>query len=176
MATPPSSLLPSFCSPALSNVLCYAPPSREVTAWSQGTPKIDPLSRPSSYRTKVFGLAHGYLFPSRKPRRIPIKFTTVAPLVKNNLHRRLEHCVNMEDTFSTIPPPGEVHDCRVVVGCDIFLIVAHWSPNATPNLALKTTCGGLEWKGELSIVQIGKYVPFYRCFKTPSAVNAAVSR
>ena len=35
------------------------------------------------------------------------------------------------------------------------------------NLALKTACGGSEWKGELSIVQIDKHVSFYRRFKTP---------
>jgi len=69
-----------------------------------------------------------------------------------------------------------VHDCRVIVGRDVFLIVAHWLPDAIPNLALKAACGGLEWKGELSIVQIGRYVPFYKRFKTPSAVNTAISR
>ena len=82
----------------------------------------------------------------------------------------------MEEVFSIAPSPRDVHDCRVVVGRDVFLIVAHWLPNAIHNLALKTACGGLEWKGELSIVQIGKFVPFYKRFKTPSAVNTAVSR
>lgn len=82
----------------------------------------------------------------------------------------------MEETFSTNPAPGDVHDCRVTVGRDVFLIVANWSPDSIPNLALKATCGGLEWKGELSIVQMGTFVPYYKRFKTPSAVNAAISR
>lgn len=82
----------------------------------------------------------------------------------------------MEDVFSTVPSPGDVHDCRVVVGRDVFLIVAHWSPDAIPNLALKATCRGLEWRGELSIVQMGTHVPFYKRCKSPSAVNAAISR
>jgi hypothetical protein len=124
----------------------------------------------------VLGTAHGYLFSSRRTRRTPVKFTTVIPLVKKSVRDNLEHCIKMEEVFSSAPSPGDVHDCRVVVGRNIFLIAAHWSPNAIPNLALKTTCGGLEWSGELSIVQMGTHVPFYKRCKTPSAVNAAISR
>jgi hypothetical protein len=103
-------------------------------------------------------------------------FATVAPKIAKRLHDNLEHCIEMEESFSANPSPGDVHDCRVTVGRDVFLIVAYWSPDALPNLALKTTCGGLEWKGELSIVQMGVHVPYYKRCKTPSAVNAAISR
>ena len=126
----------------------------------------------------MLGTAHGYLFSSRRTRRTPVKFTTVSPLVEKSVKGRnhLEHCIKMEEVFLMAPPPGDVHDCRVVVGRNVFLIVAYWSPDTTHNLALKTACGGLEWRGELSIVQMGTHVPFYKRCKTPSAVNAAISR
>jgi hypothetical protein len=105
-----------------------------------------------------------------------VQFTTITPKTAKGLRDNLEHCIKMEDIFSTNPSPGDVHDCRVTVGRDIFLIVAYNSPDAIPNLALKTTCGGLEWKGELSVVQMGMHVPYYKRCKTPSAINTAISR
>lgn len=103
-------------------------------------------------------------------------FVTITPKSAKAPRDNLEPCIKMEDFFLTRPSPGDVHDCRVTVGRDVFLIVAHWSSDATPNLALKATCGGLEWRGDLSVVQMGTHVPYYKRCKTPSAVNTAISR
>lgn len=83
--------------------------------------------------------------------------------------------MKVEETFSKIHP-SRLHECTVIVNSAMFLVTAYWANQAHPNLAIKTVCRGLEWRGELAIVQVGRITPYYKRVKNPRSVNKAVSR
>lgn len=58
----------------------------------------------------------------------------------------------------------------------VFLITAYWKNETNRNESVSSACGGLVWKGEIAVVQIGTLVPFYKRPKNPSSVNRAVAR
>jgi hypothetical protein len=83
--------------------------------------------------------------------------------------------VKIEEKFSKMSP-SRLYECTVVVGNAMFLVAAYWNDRSYPNRAIKTVCRGLEWRGELAIVQAGRIVPYYKRVENPSAVNKAVSK
>jgi hypothetical protein len=43
-------------------------------------------------------------------------------------------------------------------------------------MAVESVGKGLRWKGEIAVVQVGKFTPFYKRPKSPSSVNKAIAR
>lgn len=84
--------------------------------------------------------------------------------------------VKVEQGFSKKVKQSRIHDCTVVVGREIFLISAYWEEKDSPNTAVKAACPGLEWRGEIAIVQAGRFVTFYKDVKNLSVVSKAVSK
>ena len=82
----------------------------------------------------------------------------------------------MEQGFSRKVKQSRIHDCTVVVGCNIFLVSAYWEENDNPNTAVRTACLGLEWRGEIAIVQAGRFITFYKDVRNLSAASKAVSK
>ena len=64
----------------------------------------------------------------------------------------------------------------VVVGREIFLVSAYWDGEDSPNRAVEAVCPGLEWRGEIAVVQAGRFVTFYKRVRTPSVVSKVVSK
>lgn len=84
--------------------------------------------------------------------------------------------IKIEEAFAKTVAPQEIHDCWVSVGEDRFLVTAYWAGTEDPNPAVKTACGGLEWRGELAVIQAGKIVTFYkRVYRIP-AVKKVVAK
>jgi len=110
----------------------------------------------------------GYLFSPLRFRRTPTFFAF-------DPSRSGDPQVKIEEQFSKIYP-GRLNECTVIVDNAIFLVAAHWADRSHPNLAVKTVCRGLEWRGEVAIVQVGQFTPYYKRIRNPSAVNKAISR
>ena len=45
------------------------------------------------------------------------------------------------------------------------LIAAHLADQFHPNLAIKTVFRGLEWRGEVAIVQVGRITSYYKSIR-----------
>ena len=84
--------------------------------------------------------------------------------------------IKVEQKFSKKVKLSHIHDCIVVVGRDAFLISGYWEEGDSPNRAVEAACPGLEWRGEIAVVQVGRFVTFYKQVKNPSLVNRAVSK
>lgn len=84
--------------------------------------------------------------------------------------------IKVEEKFSKKVRPSRIHDCTVVVGRDIFLVSAYWEGEFGFNRAVEAACPGLEWRGEIAVVQAGRFVTFYKRFQNPSAVSKVVSK
>lgn len=84
--------------------------------------------------------------------------------------------VKVEQKFSKKVGPSRIHDCIVAVGRDTFLVSAYWEAGDGPNRAVEAVCPGLEWRGEIAVIQAGRFVTFYKRMRNPSAVNKVVSR
>lgn len=84
--------------------------------------------------------------------------------------------IKIEEKFSKKVKSNRMHDCTVVAGRDVFLVSAYWEGDAGPNRAVEAACPGLEWRGEIAVVQAGRFVTFYKKFQNPSAVSKVVSK
>jgi hypothetical protein len=102
-----------------------------------------------------------------------VSFTSIVP--QNETFQNPRY-INVEQKFSKKVKPSRIHDCTVVVGHDVFLVSAYWEAESSPNRAVEAVCSGLEWRGEIAVVQAGRFVTFYKRVKTPSIVNKVVSK
>lgn len=84
--------------------------------------------------------------------------------------------IKVEQKFSKKVKLGRIHDCIVTVGRETFLVTAYWEEEDGPNRAVEAVCPGLEWRGEIAVVQAGRFVTFYKRVRTPSVVNKVVSK
>lgn len=104
---------------------------------------------------------------------MPVTFNSVVPLDEGFENPRY---IKVEEKFSKKINLGRIHDCIVTVGRDRFLISAYWEGGDGPNRAVEAACPGLEWHGEITIVQVGRFVTFYKRIRSPSFINRAVSK
>lgn len=84
--------------------------------------------------------------------------------------------IKVEQKFSKKVKLSRIHDCTVIIGRDIFLVSAYWEEEGSPNRAVEATCPGLEWRGEIAIVQAGRFVTFYKRVRNTSAISKVVSK
>ena len=104
---------------------------------------------------------------------MPVPFSSVVPQAESFDNPRY---IKFEQKFSKKVKSNRIHDCTVVVGNDVFLVSAYWDEAANPNRAVETVCPGLEWRGEIAIVQAGRFVTFYKQVRNTSAVSKVVSK
>ncbi|KAF9790772.1 hypothetical protein BJ322DRAFT_1104420 [Thelephora terrestris] len=119
------------------------------------------------------GTTEGYIFRSQRHRRLPIHFKTIVPLAETFENPRY---IRIKDEFSQPIAGNEIHDCKVIVDKNVFLITAYWKEDGQRNMAVESVGKGLRWKGEIAVVQVGKFTPFYKHPKNPSSVNKAIAR
>ena len=84
--------------------------------------------------------------------------------------------LKIEEAFAKTVDPQEIHDCRVSVGKDRFLVTAYWNGTEAPNAAVKKASGGLDWRGEIAVVQTGQVVVFYKQICHTSAVKKVLAK
>ena len=53
---------------------------------------------------------------------------------------------------------------------------AYWDMEVSLNRAGELACPCLNWKGEITVVQMGCFVTFYKNIKSPSSVDKAVAK
>lgn len=123
--------------------------------------------------TKTTGTVRGFVFGLVRPRPTPVAFTSIVPHDETFSNPRY---VKVEQNFSKKVAPSRIHDCTVAIGRDIFLVSAYWEAGGGPNRAVEAACPGLEWRGEIAVVQAGRFVTFYKQMKNPSVVNKVVSK
>ena len=136
-----------------------------------GGPPIS--AAPTNLYAKTPGVVHGFVFESARPRPTPVAFASLVPQ-DEGFHN--SQYIKVENHFSKKVKLGRIHDCTVVVGRDAFLVSAYWEGGDSPNRAVGEVCPGLEWYGELAVVQVGRFVTYYKRVKNPSAINKAVSK
>lgn len=84
--------------------------------------------------------------------------------------------IKVEEKFSKKVGLGRIHDCTVTIGRDIFLVSAYWEGTDGPNRAVEAVCPGLDWHGEIAVVQMGRFVTYYKRVRNSSVVSKAVSK
>jgi len=124
-------------------------------------------------RAKTPGVVRGFVFESVRTRPTPVSFTSMVPQDEGFQNPRY---IKVEQRFSKKVKLSRIHDCIVVTGRDTFLVSAYWEEAASPNRAVEAVCPGLEWRGEIAVVQAGRFVTFYKQVKNPSVVNKVVSK
>ncbi|KAF9778449.1 hypothetical protein BJ322DRAFT_1018105 [Thelephora terrestris] len=123
-------------------------------------------------RTKR-GSIKGYLFTPLLIRRALISFESMVP--RNEGYKNPQY-LKIEAAFAKTVEPEDVHDCMVSVGKDRFLVTAYWAGTEDPNPAVEMVCGGLEWRGEIAVVQVGRVVTFYKRVRRTTAVKKVVAK
>lgn len=158
---------PSACVPVVNGSPSSSPDRRGCKS-SLWFTKTRPL-----ITSKGDGSTGGYIFRSDRLCRLPVDFKAIVPAAETFENPRY---IRIEDEFSHQIAGGDIHDCRVVVDKKVFFITAYWKEDGNRNLAVESIGRGLRWKGEIAIVQVGKFKPFYRRLKDPSSANKAVAR
>ena len=136
------------------------------------------LGLPSSHlylliRIQATGVVGGFIFESLRPRPTRVSFTSIVPQGEGFENPRY---IKVEAKFSKRVKQSLIHESVVAVGRSSFLVSAYWDEEACSNLAVGALCPGLEWKGEIAVVQAGQLVTFCKEVKSLSAASKAVSR
>lgn len=123
--------------------------------------------------TKTPGVVGGFIFRSLRPRPVRVSFHSIVPREEGFENPRY---VKFEQKFSKKINQSRIHECTVVVGRGVFLVSAYWEDKDNPNSAVEVACPGLEWRGEIAVVQAGRFVTFYKDIKNLSVARKAVSK
>ena len=122
---------------------------------------------------KTSGVVRGFVFGPVRPCPTPVSFTSIVPQ-----HETFEQprYIEVEHKFAKKVVLSRIHDCAVTIGRDVFIVSAYWEGADSPNRAVEAACPGLEWRGEIAVVQAGRFVTYYKRVRNPSVVNKVVSK
>lgn len=81
----------------------------------------------------------------------------------------------MEERLDTPRRSVRIHDCRVVIGADMYLVTGYWYRYGGINRSVKTATG-LTWRGELVVVKAGRYVPYLKRVSRPHQADLAAAK
>lgn len=123
--------------------------------------------------TKTPGVIHGLVFGPARPRPTLVSFVSLIP--QGECFENPQY-IKVEEKFSKKVRPSRIHDCTVVIGRDVFVVSAYWEEGGSPNRAVEAACPGLEWRGEIAVVQAGRFVTFYKRVRNTSAISKVVSK
>jgi hypothetical protein len=83
--------------------------------------------------------------------------------------------VNVEERFDTPRRNIKIHDCRVVIGRDMYLVTGCWYKHSGINRSVKTATG-LSWRGELIVARAGSYIPYLKRVSRPRGADIAAAK
>jgi hypothetical protein len=123
--------------------------------------------------SKTPGIVGGFIFRPLWPRPVRVTFASNVPHGEGFDNPRY---LNLDQRFSKKIKRSCIHECTVAVGRNLFLVSAYWEGSDDPNMAVEAACPGLEWRGEIAIVQAGRFVTFYKNVKSLSVASKSVAR
>jgi len=121
---------------------------------------------------KARAFIEGYHFGPLWSRRKVVRFDTDVPINESPGNIRY---VDMKNKYSRTGTSLSVHESRVHIGQDMFLVSGYWDPKADVNRSVFAVMK-IIWRGELSVVCAGRYVPYYKRMKYGQKAELAVKR
>ena len=128
------------------------------------------LEAHTNNKTRTF--IEGYHFGKLWSRRKVVRFITDIPINESSSNLRY---VDMKSNYSRTSTSRSVHESRVHVGQDMFLVSGYWDPKADVNRSLFSFMK-IIWRGELSVVRAGRFVPYCKRMKHGQKADLAVKR
>ena len=125
-----------------------------------------------THTKKTRSFIEGYHFGPLWARPRIVRFNVDTPFNESpsNLHY-----VDMKSRYSRTATSLSIHESRVHIGRDMFLISGYWDPKADVNWSVLAIMK-IIWRGELSVVHAGRYVPYYKRMKDGRKADLAVKR
>lgn len=121
-------------------------------------------------KTRTF--IEGYHFGPLWSRRKVVCFATDVPVHESSSNLRY---VDMKSKYSRTGTSRSVHESRVHIGQDMFLVSGYWDPKADVNRSVFSVTKTV-WRGELSVVCTGRYIPYLKRMKDGHKADLAVKR
>lgn len=112
----------------------------------------------------------GYHF---QPLRSSKKIVKILARVPGNESLTSPRYLAVEYNFKRTRTSLAIHDCRVAIGKDMYLVTGYWDPKSVVNRSVFTGTGEI-WKGEIIVTCLGRYIPYNKRVKNgPRAAIAA---
>jgi hypothetical protein len=112
----------------------------------------------------------GYHF---QPSRSTKKTVKILARVPGNESLSNPRYLAVEYNFRRSRTSLAIHDCRIAIGKDMYLVTAYWDPKSVLNRSVFTGTGEI-WKGEIVVTCPGRYIPYNKRVKNgPTATIAA---
>ena len=121
---------------------------------------------------KTRGTIGGYHFQPLRHQKKVIRLNTLVPDGETFANPR--H-VDIEEQFDIPHRSIKVHDCRVMVGDDMYLVTGYWYRYGSVNRSVKTATG-LTWRGELVVVKVGRFIPYLKRINRPYQADIAARK
>lgn len=121
---------------------------------------------------KTRGAIEAYHFQSLRHRKKVVRLNTLVPNDETLSNPRY---VNVEEHFDFPRRSAKVHDCRVVIGTDMYLVTGYWYRHSSINRSVKTATG-LTWRGELVVIKAGRFVPYLKRINRPHQADIAAMK
>jgi len=83
--------------------------------------------------------------------------------------------VDIKGGFNRTATSLSVHESRVHIGQDLFLVSGYWDPKADVNRSVFAVMKVL-WRGEISVIRAGRYVPYSKRMKDGKKADLAVKQ
>jgi hypothetical protein len=97
---------------------------------------------------------------------------TLVPDDETSLNSRY---VNVEERLKVPRRSVKVHDCRIILGADMYLATGYWYRYSDVNRSVRTATG-LTWRGELVVVKTGRIIPYLKRASPPHKVDTAAKK
>ena len=156
-----------FIAQPIAMPLVQTRPRGQTVRFIELSPVVAKLTKK---KTRTF--VEGYHFGPLRSRREVVRFATDVPTNETLSNPRY---VDMKSKYSRTSTSRSVHESRVHIGRDMFLVSGYWDPKADVNRSAFALTKSV-WRGELSIVRAGRYVPYHKRMKDGYKADLAVKR
>lgn len=123
-------------------------------------------------KNKTREIVQGHHFGPLWARRRVVDFDVDVPPNESPTNFRY---VDLKSHYTRTTTSLNIHESRVHIGRDMFLVSGYWDPKADVNRSV-LAIAKIIWRGELSIVHAGRYVPYYKRMKDSHKADLAVKR
>lgn len=123
-------------------------------------------------RRKTRTFVEGYHFGPLWSRQKVVRFDADVPINESPGNIRY---VDMKSSYSRTGTSLSVHESRVHIGQDMFLVSGYWDPKADVNRSVLAVMK-IIWRGELSVIRAGRYISYYKRMKDGKKAELAVKR
>ena len=83
--------------------------------------------------------------------------------------------VDVEGSFNIPRRSIKVHDCRIVIGANMYLVTGYWYRYSDVNRSVRTATG-LTWRGEIVVINAGRSIPYLKRVKHTRQADIAMSK